>query len=51
MSRAGLLDLSAILEDDFGGLSPELQNFANEIRGMAQRAPAAKEQEVSWLDE
>ena len=51
MSRGGLLELSRILEPVFTGLSPEGQNFANEIRSMVQKAPAAKQEEPSWLDE
>lgn len=48
MSREGLVELTMVLEPVFGGLSEELQNFANEIRAMAQKAPAVKEE--SWLD-
>lgn len=49
MSRQGLVELSALLEPQFETLSPELQNFTNEIRGMCERAPEIKE--PSWLDE
>lgn len=48
MSRNGLIELSAKLEHEFDYFSEELKNFTNEIRGMVQRAPAAKE--TSWLD-
>lgn len=46
MSRAGLVELSAALEPAFAKLTPELQNFANEIRSMTQKTVV----EESWLD-
>lgn len=49
MSREGLVQLSAILEETFATVTPELQNFTNEIRSMVQKAPTAK-QEEAWLD-
>lgn len=49
MSRQGLLDLSDILEPHFDRTTEELQNFANVIRNLLQRAPALKES--SWMDE
>lgn len=48
MSRDGLIGLSEFLESRLHILTPELLNFANEIRAMAQKAPAVKEAE--WLD-
>lgn len=48
MSRDGLVLLSRILESHYETETPELQNFANEIRNMVERAPEVKES--SWLD-
>lgn len=50
MSRDGLIELECALTCGLFPISDELQNFANEIRAMAQKAPAVK-QESSWLDE
>ncbi len=49
MSLSGLLELSAILEPRLDRFSDELQNFANVVRNLTQRVPAAKE--ASWMDE